>query len=473
MIRLSLSLLLATFALATAQPAPDSWPDPFEMTFGELDEVTLEPERVELSNGMVVYLLTDSSLPLTEGLAYVRAPSLYDPEGKIGLAAMTADLLRTGGAGERSADEVDETLEFLAASVEGSASNNSAAVSFSALSDNIDEVLEVFGDVLQRPQFSEDRLELLRGRTLEELRRQNDDPVGIAQREFVRRVAEGHPVGEFPTVETVQSVTRDDVVSFYERYYAPNETVLAVSGDFERDEMVEKLEATFSDWERVDVNYPELPEFDPTPEPRVYYAPKETTQSVIFMGHPSVLAYSPNYADLTVANGILGGEGFSSRITTEIRTRRGLAYATGSGLTQGYQYPGFFYAYSLSRGDATGQVLNLLQAEIEGLQQEGVTEAELEQQKETLLSRAVFRFTSSAQVAQRSAQAEFLDLEENYYEDYINGVQEVSAEDVQEVARSELRPDGLVVMVVGDASQFDMPLEEFGEVVTIELEGTE
>ena len=130
------------------------------MTFGELDEVTLEPERVELSNGMVVYLLEDTSLPLIEGFAYVRAPSLYDPEGKVGLAAMTADLLRTGGAGERSADEVDETLEFLAASVEGSASNNSATVSFSALSDNVDEVLEVFGDVLQRPQFAEERLEL-------------------------------------------------------------------------------------------------------------------------------------------------------------------------------------------------------------------------------------------------------------------------------------------------------------------------
>ncbi len=473
MIRLPFFILLATLTFAAAQPAPDSWPDPFEMTFGELDEVTLEPERVELSNGMVAYLLEDASLPLIEGLAYVRAPSLYDPEGKVGLAAMTADLLRTGGAGERSADEVDETLEFLAASVEGSASNNSAAVSFSALSDTIDEVLAVFGDVLQRPQFAQDRLELLRGRTLEEIRRENDDPVGIAQREFVRRVAEGHPVGEFPTVETIQNITREDAVDFYERYYAPNETVLAVSGDFERDEMVAKLEATFGDWEPANVDYPELPEFDATPEPKVYYAPKETAQSAIFMGHPSVLAYSPDYADLTVANGILGGEGFSSRITTEIRTRRGLAYATGSGLTQGYQYPGFFYAYSLSRGDATGQVLNLLQAEIEALQQEGVTEAELEQQRETLLSRAVFRFTSSAQVAQRSAQAEFLDLEENYYEDYINGVQEVTTGDVQEVARSELRPDGLVVMVVGDASQFDMPLEEFGEVVTIELEGGE
>ena len=473
MIRVLLIILVAASALASAQPAPDSWPDPFEMTFDELDEVTLEPERVELSNGMVVYLLEDASLPLIEGLAYVRAPSLYDPEGKIGLAAMTADLLRTGGAGERSADEVDETLEFLAASVEGSASNSAATVSFSALSDNVDEVLEVFGDVLQRPQFSEDRLELLRGRTLEEIRRENDDPVGIAQREFVRRVAEGHPVGEFPTVETIQSVTRDDIVDFYERYYAPNEIVLAVSGDFERDAMVERLESTLGDWQQKDVNYPDLPEFDPTPEPRVYYAPKETTQSVIFMGHPSVLAYSPDYADLTVANGILGGEGFSSRITTEVRTRRGLAYATGSGLTQGYQYPGFFYAYSLSRGDATGQVLNLLRGEIVRLQQEGVTEAELQQQKETLLSRAVFRFTSSAQVAQRSAEAEFLDLEENYYEDYIGGVQEVSAADVQEVAQKDLRPDGLVVMVVGDASQFDTPLEEFGEVVRIELEGSE
>ena len=107
------------------------------------------------------------------------------------------------------------------------------------------------------------------------------------------------------------------------------------------------------------------------------------------------------------------------------------------------------------------------------MQNEGVSDAELEQQKETLLSRAVFRFTSSAQVAQRSAQAEFLGLEENYYEDYISSVQAATTGDVQEVAQGELRPEGLVVMVVGDASQFDRPLEEFGEVVRIELEGTE
>ena len=471
MIRTLLILLTFAFvAVATAQPAPPSWPDPFEMTFGELDEVTLEPERVELSNGMVVYLLEDPALPLIEGLAYVRAPSLYDPEGETGLAAVTADLLRTGGAGERSAQEVDETLEFLAASVEGSASNNYANVSFSALSDTIDEVLAVFSDVLQRPQFAEDRLELSRGQTLEELRRQNDDPVGIAQREFIRRVAEGHPIGDFPTVETIQSITRDDVMNFYGRYYAPNATILAVSGDFETDEMVAKLEATFGEWQPVDVNYPEIPPLDLNPEPKVYYAPKETTQSVIFMGQPSLLAYSPDYADLTVANGILGGEGFSSRITTEVRTRRGLAYATGSGLTQGYQYPGIFYAYSLSRGDATGQVLGLLQEEIRRLQDEGVSEAELEQQKETLLSRAVFRFTSAAQVAQRSAEAEFLDLEDNYYEDYIDSVQAATPQDVQAAAQEEIRPDDLVVMVVGDASQFDQPLEDFGEVVTIELE---
>ena len=470
MMRVLLFTLLAAFAVATAQSAPDSWPDPFEMTFEPLDEVTLEPERVELSNGVVVYLLSDTSLPLIEGLALVRAPSLYDPEGETGLAALTADLLRTGGAGERSADEVDETLEFLAASVEGSADNTSAAVSFSALSDNVDEVLEVFGDVLQRPQFAEERLELSRGQILEEIRRENDDPVGVAQREFFRRVAEGHPVGAFPTVESVQAISRDDVVSFYERYYAPNATILAVSGDFERDEMVAKLEAAFGDWPQTDVDYPEVPPLDPNPEPRVYYAPKETTQSVIFMGQPSILAYSPDYADLTVANGILGGEGFSSRITTEIRTRRGLAYATGSALTQGFEYPGFFFAYSLSRGDATGQVIGLLQEEVRRLQQEGVSDGELAQQKETLLSRAVFRFTSSAQVTQRAAQAEFLGLEENYYEDYIDAVEAATTGDVQEAAQDELRPDNFVVMVVGDASQFDMPLENFGEVVTIELE---
>ena len=450
---------------------PADWPDPFAMEFETLTPQVLTPERVELANGLVIYLLEDHSLPIIDGVAYVRAPSVYDPQEKIGLAELTANLLREGGAGGKSTEEIDEALEFLAASVESSANPSYAAVSFSSLAENVTEVLPIFVDVLVHPDFDEERFELERGKILESIRRQNDSPVDIAVREFFYYVAQGHPSGWYSTEETINNITREDLVAFHQSYFVPNESYLAFSGDFDSQEMLQLIEEAFADdWAAHEVEAPELPEFNLEPGPKLYFAPKDVAQSTIIIGHPASVAYTPEYNDLTVANGILGSEGFSSRLTTEVRTNRGLAYSVGSALSQGFDYPGIFYAYSISRSDATGEVLEALLSEISLLQAEGITEEELALQKNTILNRAVFRFASAGAIVQRTARADLLDLEQGYYDRYIERVQELNTEDVQTIAQSELKPDELVIFVVGNPDSFDKPLEEFGEVITIELD---
>ena len=172
-------------------------------------------------------------------------------------------------------------------------------------------------------------------------------------REFYRRLAQGHPAGYVPTAETVNAVSRADMVAFHERYFKPNETVLAVSGDFERDELLGALEASLGDWKTAPVDYPKLPPYNPDPAPQIYHAQKDVGQSIVIMGHPSVYAYTPEYNALDVANAVLGGGGFSSRLFTEIRTKRGLAYSTGSQISQGFAYPGTFLAFAITRTDAT------------------------------------------------------------------------------------------------------------------------
>ncbi len=462
--------ILSVLCFAFAE-GPADWPDPFEMEFETLTPETLTPQRTELDNGLVVYLLEDHSLPIVDGAIYVRAPSIYDPEDKIGLADLTASLLREGGAGGKSTEEIDEALEFLAASVESSANPNYSSVSFSSLVENVEEVLPIFVDVLVHPDFDEERLELERGKALEGIRRQNDNPVDIAVREFFYYVVEGHPSGWYATEETINSITRDDLVEFHKNYFVPNEAYIAISGDFDSEKMLTLLEEAFADcWEPKEVEVPEIPEFNNNPEPKIYFAPKEVAQSTILIGHPTSIAYSPKYNDLTVANGILGGEGFSSRLTTEVRTQRGLAYSVGSALSQGFDYPGIFYAYSISRGDVTGEVLEALLSEIELLQTEGITEEELIQQKNTILNRAVFRFTSANAIVTRAARTDLLGLEPGYYDKYIERVQELSIEDVQTAAKSQLSLEEAVILVVGNPEIFDKPLEEFGEIITIELD---
>ncbi|AEB12656.1 M16 family metallopeptidase [Marinithermus hydrothermalis] len=464
----ALAVALAVPALAAPPGVPPDWPDPFAMRFDPIAFTPPEPQRFELPNGIVVYLLEDHTLPLVEGVAYVRASSLLDPPDKVGLAALTADQMRAGGAGDRAPAALDEALEFLAATVEASANPFFAEVRFNTLSDQLPEVLEIFADVLMRPRFDPERLEVARGRMLEAIRRQNDDPVQLAVREFFKRLASGHPAGNTPTEATVQAITRADLVAFHERFYKPNATILALSGDFDSEAVLDALEATFADWKPAAIEYPEIPPFNPRPQPKVYHVPKQLAQSVILIGHPSVYAYTPAYNVLDVANGILGGSGFSSRIVTEIRTKRGLAYATGSSLTQGFTFPGFFFAFSISRADRTGEVIELMLQEIRRIREEGVSAEELERQRSIILNRAVFRFTSPHAVAQRTARAELLGLEPGYYERYLERVQTVTPEEVQAVAQAELRPEEVIILVVGDAALFDRPLEAFGEVEVIQ-----
>lgn len=465
------ALLLALLpATALAQPAPAEWPAPTELEPEPIEYTAPEPRQERLANGLVVYLLEDRALPLVQGVAYVKAPSLYDPEGKTGLAAMTAAMLREGGAGGTPPDELDARLEQLAAAVEASASEVLASVGFDALSDTLDEVLPLWRDVLVAPDFDAGRLEVLRRRQLEAIRRVVDNPVQLALREFLFRVVDGHPAGAYPTEETINAITRDDLLAFHGSYFGPANTVVAVSGDFDSDRMLSALEELLGGWDVAVDEPPETPEFADDPEPRLYFAEKEIGQSIVIIGHPSVRAYTPAYNDLDVANHLLGGGGFTSRLFEQIRTRRGLAYSTASFVTQGFDYPGIFVAYSISPAQATGQVIELLLSEVERLRSSLPDSAELERARETILNQSLFRFTSPAAIAQRTARVRLLGLEPDYYERYLENLQEISADDIQRVAHEELHPDRAVIMVVGDPSMFDRRLDEFGEVVTLELE---
>ena len=458
---------LSSFAFADV---PADWPLPSEMTFDAVDFTPPEPTVTELSNGITVYIAEDRSLPLINGVAYFKASSLYDPADKVGLASLTATMLREGGAGALSPNEMDIKLETLAASIEASAALNLASVGFSSLTETIDEVLPLWVDTMRSPTFDERRLEVERGGILEGIRRENDDPSTIAAREFLFRLAEGHPSGYYATVDTISAITRDDLIAFHETYYQPRDMTIAITGDFDTQEMLAKIESALGNWEGQVVDYPEIPELNLNPTPKVYLAPKDLEQSVIFVGQPSVLTYSPEYNDLAVANDILGGGGFSSRLFLEIRTKRGLAYSTGSGITSGYSFPGLFYATASTRADRTAETVGLLISEVQRFQESGVSDAELERSRNSIVNSSLFRFTNIAAITQRAARVQLLGLEAGYYERFLERVQNISKEEVQAIAQQQLRPEEFVIMVVGDPAKFDAPLDQFGEVVTIELE---
>ena len=243
-----------------------------------------------------------------------------------------------------------------------------------------------------------------------------------------------------------------------------------MTGDFDADAMLARLERLFGSWTTEVEAPPELPPFDPTPEPRVYLAPKDLQQSILIVGQPGPYAYRGAYTPFTVANEILGAGGFGSRLFTEIRTRRGLAYATGSQLTQGFEVPGTFLAYAFTRADATGQVLELLLDELERLRSEGVEPAELDRAVTTLVNQSVFRDTSVAAVTERTARVELLGLPDAYFAEHVEAMQALTPDAVRSAASEVIDPEHLVILIVGDEASFDRPLDDFGEVERVEIE---
>ncbi len=460
-------LWAALLSLALAQGVPADWPDPFKMQFPRLQPAVIQPTRVQLSNGLTVLLVEDRSLPFVSGRIYLRAGSIYEPDDKVGLSGIFASVMRTGGAGGRGPDEVDEVLETLAASVSVSSDTLFTSVAFNTLSENLEQVLEVWADVLIRPRFAQERLELEKGRALEAIRRRNDQPTQIAVREFLRRIQEGHPAGRVSSAASVGSITREDLLAFHQRFFKPNGAVLAITGDFNTQEMVARLERVLRDWRPGEVSLPSFA--PPSPKPAIYFVQKETNQSVIYMGNPTVAAFAPGYSELDLASRVLG-DGFNSRLFLEVRTKRGLAYATGGAQTQGFGWPGFFYGASISRVDKTVEVIELMLGQFRDLRDRPVSPEELELFRNNILNAEVFRFTSKQAVAERIARTQMLGLPADYYERYIQQIQAATPADLQRVMQQFVRPEEFVIVVVGDQRQFDKPLSTLGRVVEVPLE---
>lgn len=469
--RTRLAVMLAVVLLAacpgsafTEKPSID-WPYPGEMEFSPLEFTSIEPVRHVLGNGLTVYLLEDRDLPLLQGIVYIKAGSIYDPPQQTGLAGLTARLTRAGGAGARTADEVDERLDFLAAPVAVSEDKFYVTANFSSLSEHAAEVLELVTDILAAPVFAEDGLEMERNRLLEVIRRQYDDPVEVGFREFFKRICEGHPVGAYPTIASVNTITREDIVDFHAAYYFPENATMAVSGDFDTEEMIALLEKTLGGWKVKGVEPPELPPFNRQPEPKVYYVERPITQSVILIGHPTVTFDNPDYPVIGVLSGI-----FDGNLGYEIRTRRGLAYAAGSGLADGYQLPGIFYGYALTRADATGRVIELMLGEMEKIREQQITTGRAARIRDTAVNRAVFRYTSAYEIAERNAVDDLLGIEPGFFEEQLERIKILTPGNLLFYALDYLRPQETVIVVVGYAPTFDRNLEDFGEVLLVEPE---
>ncbi|MBI3932073.1 MAG: insulinase family protein [Acidobacteria bacterium] len=453
---LALALSLAASATPWAQEIPDH---PEKLVFRPIAFAPPSPRghRVVLRNGMVVFVAEDRALPLVNVSLTLRVGSYLDPVGKEGLASVTGLQIRRGGTKRLTAEQFDERLDFLAAQVGTGISDTAGSASLNCLTDNLDESLALFAEMLREPRFQEDRLALAKDQALQEMKKRNDDSGDIESREWnVLLHGADHFTNRFTTEASVKSIVREDLAAFHAKWVHPGNMVAAVSGSFSRAEILRKLEVAFARWPTPRPVVPPVPTTIAPAEPGVYRIQKEVNQGRVSLGLPTVKRDSPDIYPLEVMNEILGGSGFTSWITRTVRSNEGLAYSAGSSLSVGVYYPGRFRAGFQSKSRTVPYATGLVLSEIRKIRETTVPDEDLETIKKSLVETFPSNFASKAQTMAIFASDEFTARDPQYWATYRDRIRAVTAADVQRVARTYLVPERMIVLVVGDQKEIDL-----------------
>ena len=465
---LALFTVLLSFSFRTTAIAdtPKHYTD---LEFEPLPELELpEYDRYELDNGMVVYLVEDRDFPLIGGSAIIRTGSRYEPANKVGLAQLTGAVMRSGGTVNHPADELNTILEQKAASVETNIGNSSGSASFSTLTEDLDTVFPLFTEVLRQPAFAADKFALIKRQQQGSIARRNDDPGSIANREFSKVIyGETSPYARTIEYETLDNISREDAIAFYQTYVRPENIILGIVGDFDSEAMIERIENAFGDWQ-VDTSPPALesPVATQAFDSGIFAINRpQQTQSNILLGHIGGKFDSPDYPTLSVLNGVLNG--FGGRLFNEVRSRQGLAYSVYASWSPSYDYDGMFIAGGQTQTDNTVPFIESVTNEIKKLRNELVTEQELANAKESILNSFVFNFQNASQTLSRLIRYEYFDYPEDFIFEYQDKIQNTTRQDIKLVAQEYLQPSQIVTLVVGNVEGMNPPLNSLKQEINL------
>ncbi len=431
-----------------------------------------QPKRIELPNGMVVFLQEDHELPTIDGTARIRGGERSVPANKTGLIDIYGEVWRTGGTKSQTGDQLDDYLEQRAAKVETGGGVDSITVSWSCLKEDLDDVFGVFEDLLKNPEFRADKIEIAQKGMYDGISRRNDDPGQIAGREAAKLVYGTHnPYARIPEYRTVAAITRQDLIEWHGKYVHPNNIILGVVGDFDSAKMEARLRQAFASW-------PGGPrgeaakdaEIKPEPAKPGYYQVDKTdvNQSNIQMVALGITRKNPDYFAVSVFNEAFGG-GFSSRLFGDIRTTKALAYAVGGGVGTSWDHPGMLRLMVSTKSKTTIESIQALDEEIAGLARRPIDDEEIKRAKDSILNSFVFRFDSPAKVLQEKMAYEFYGYPLDFLENFQKGIEKVTEEDVARVAAKYLHREQMAVLVVGNVGEFDKPLSSLGAVNKLDI----
>ncbi len=429
-----------------------------------------QPKRIQLSNGMVIFLQEDHELPLIDGTARIRGGSVNETANKTGLIDVYSEVWRTGGTKTQTGDQLDDFLEVRAAKVETGGSSDSTTISFACLKGDLDDVFKAFIDVLRNPAFNADKIDIAQKEEYDGISRRNDQVGDIAQRESIVKLAYGtdNPYARVPEYTTIAAITRQDLIDWHGRYVHPNNIILGISGDFDSAAMEAKLRAAFESWPKGEAAPKNDFKYSPA-KPGYYLVSKDdVNQSTIHMVALGTTRDNPDFYAISVFNEAFGG-GFSSRLFNDIRTKRGLAYNVGGGIGANFGHPGILQVSIGTKSASTIEAIQAAGEDIDNLGKQPITDDEIQHAKDAILNAFIFRLDSPDKILGERMTYEYYGYPPDWLDKYQAEIKKVTAADVSRVAAKYLHRDQLAVLVVGNAKEFDKPLSSLGTVKEIDI----
>ena len=429
----------------------------------------VQPKKIVLANGMVIFLQEDHELPFINGSILIRGGSRDEPADKVGLVSLYGQTWRTSGTTTQSGDALDELLALKAADVETGGGLATTSVTWSGFKTDFDQLFKITRDVLLHPDFKQEKLQLAKRQMAAGIARRNDDAAGIARREASEVVyGKNSPYARKVEYATLASVQLSDLAAWHDRTVVPNNMIVSVSGDFDSTAMEAKLSRAFEGLAQGTPIAPLATTFT-DPKVGVYYVNKtDVNQSNVYIVGLGTERNNPDYYALSVMNEIFSG-GFGSRVFQDVRTKLGLAYSVGGSYGASYDHPGMFTVAAATKSASTVAATKAMLDEVSRLKSDPPTEAELHNAKDQVLNSFIFNYDSREKTLSEQVVLSLYGYPSDFLEKYKDGIERVTAADVTRVANKYIDTSKLAIVVVGNGDQFGTPLTGLGTVSNVDI----